>query len=212
MKKHKEALKCLEEGFKRAKNDWKICENLMYVALDCMDISKLIFAVTNLYLLEKHERIKPNIYYSLIKLYITGYPQYSDHSKKYYKDRIYDIFQRFTEKDGLTFEVWDLYIYLIQSVEIELNKITVEKDLQSIYEKQLDLRLKQARILLIPEWEKDEKVIDKMKEVIKKIKEEIVRNKEENFVKEVKTFVESIEGKIERYYKTKELDKILLNK
>jgi hypothetical protein len=212
MKKHKEALKCFEEGFKRSKNDWKICENLMYVALDCMDISKLLFAVTNLYLLEKHDRVKPNIYYALIKFYLSGYPQYSDHSKKYYRDRIYDIFFKFTEKDGITFEIWDLYIYLIQSVEVELNKVTDENELQGVYKTQMDLRLKQARTLMIPEWEKDERVIDRLKDVIKKIREEIVRTKNETYVKEVNTFVESVEAKIERYYKAKELDKILLSK
>jgi hypothetical protein len=209
LKKHKEALKCLEEAFKRSKNDWKICENFMYVALDCKDVSKLLHCMTSLYLLEQHQRIKPSIYYNLIKLYITGYPQFADHGKKYYKDRIYDIFQRFTEKDGINFEIWDLYIYLIQSVEIELNKVTDENELQVLYKKQMELRLKQTRTLMIPEWEKDERVIDKMKEVLAKIREEILRNKEDTYVKEVSTFVESVEAKIDRYYKTKEYEKEL---
>jgi hypothetical protein len=210
MKKNKEALRCFEEGFKRSKNDWKICENLMYAALDCHDISKLIFAVTNLYILEKHERIKPSINYSLIKLYLTGYPQFSDHSIKYYKDRIYDIFNKFTEKDGITFEIWDLYIYLIQSVEIEAQKQTDETKLQAIYKKQLDLRMKQTRTLMIPEWDKDEKVIDRLKEVLKKITEELTRLTDQTHIKEITTFVESVEAKIDKYFKVKEFDKMML--
>jgi hypothetical protein len=181
----------------------------MYVALDCNDISKLLFAITNLYILDKQERIKPSVYYSLIKLYINGYAQFSDHSKKYYKDRINEIFRMFTEKDGITFDIWDLYIYWIQTVELEMLKITDEKQLEEVYKKQMDLRLKQARTLMIPEWEKDERVIDKLKAVLAKIREEINRNKNETFVKEVKTFVETVEVKIDRYYKTKEYDNML---
>jgi DNA-binding transcriptional regulator GbsR (MarR family) len=78
-----------------------------------------------------------------------------------------------------------------------------------VYKKQMHLRLKQARTLMIPEWEKDERVIDKLKAVLAKIREEINRNKNETFVKEVKTFVETVEVKIDRYYKTKEYDNML---
>jgi hypothetical protein len=68
----------------------------------------------------------------------------------------------------------------------------------------MELRSKQIRTLLIPEWEKDEKVIDKLKEVIKKSREELKSITDEIYFKEVNTFIESVEAKIDRFYKIKE--------
>ena len=204
MGKHKEALKCLEEGFKLSKKDWRMCENIMYVSIDCKDISKLIFAINNLFILDKHDRLKPAIYFTLINFFIKGFSNLDDYMRKYYKERIYDIFNTFAEKDGINSEVWDLYIYFIQSVEIECNKLNNLDDIQNFYKKMIDLRMKQIRTHLIPEWEKDEKVIDKLKEVLKKIKEELKMITEEIFYKEKNSFIQSIETKIERYFKLKE--------
>jgi hypothetical protein len=194
----------LDEGFKRSKKDWRICENMMYVAIDCKDMTKLLFAINNLFLLDKSERVKPSIFYTVVTFYIKGYPNFNDHQKKYLKDRIYDIFKLFAEKDGISTEVWDLYIYFIQSVEIECFKVTDVNEVQILNKKMMELRLKQTRTLMIPEWEKDEKVIDKLKEVIKKSREELIRVTNEIYYKEVNTFIESVENKIDRFYKTKE--------
>ncbi len=176
----------------------------MYVAIDCKDISKLIYAINNLFILDKFERVKPGIFYTAVTFYIKGFTNFNDHQKKYLKDRIYDIFKLFAEKDGITLEVWDLYIYFIQSVEIECLKITDVNEIQGLYRKMMDLRLKQTRTLMIPEWDKDEKVIDKLKEVIKKCRDELTRITDDVYFKEVNTFIESVEAKIDRFYKVKE--------
>jgi tetratricopeptide (TPR) repeat protein len=215
MGKDKEALKCLEEGFKRSRTNWRICENLMLVAIDSKELNKLIYAINNLFNLDKYDRIKPSSFYALIQIFVNRIPELSEDRIVYFKTKIYDIFEKFSIKDGVTPEIWDLYAFYIEAVEVEVEKNKIsEEEKSGFYIAVMEVRLKQARGLMIKDtWEKDEQIIEKLQKCINKIKTEISRLKNENYEKEVKVFVNNVESKIERFYKVKEFDsQNLLNK
>jgi len=208
VKKLKEAIKCLEEGFKRNRS-WKICENLMYVSIDAKDLNKLIFAINNLFMLDQHDRLKPGVYYNLISLFLSSYPNLSQTQRDFFKNQIYNIFENFSIKDGATPEIWDLYALYIESVEIECVKNTIsEDDKQIIYRRICDLLLKQGRGLIIEEiWEKNDKMVERVSKLVEKLKKNLERVKDPIYKQEVNPFIQNISNKIDKFYKMKEFDK-----
>jgi uncharacterized protein YbcI len=206
--KLKEALKCLEEGFKRSRS-WKICENLMYVSIDAKDLTKLIFSINNIFLLEQHERIKPAVYYNLISIFLSSYPNTADIQRNFFKSQIYNIFENFSIKDGITPEIWDLYALFIESVEIHCVKDRITPEEKRLANKKIcEILLKQGRGLIIEDiWEKNEKVVERVAKVIEKLKKQLAQVNDEAYEKEVDAFVQNISNKVEKFYKIKEFEK-----
>lgn len=215
MNKGSEAIKCLEEGFKQSR-DWRICENLMMMAGAHNELLKMITAINQLFMMDKHDRIKPNVFYKLITMFLTNtYDKLIDTDPVQcmrYRDRIYDIFEKYSQKDGLNSEIWDLYALFIESVELEACKGKIsEQEKQTVYKRLTEIRLKQCRNIMIEDiWEKDEKMMEKIKSILEKINKEIKRISDENYIKELNHFVNNINGKIEKYYKTKEFNESLM--
>jgi hypothetical protein len=200
--KLKESLKCLDEGLKRQRNNWKICENLMYISIDAKNINKLIFAMNHLFFLDKFERIKPDAYYNLVSLFLKSEDEGVKSRLAYYKKKIYEIFENFANKDGLNAEIWSLYALFVESSEI--SEESTHEDKQKIYNYVLELRLKQARNLMIEEvWEKDEKLIERLKKVIDSIEKDIKRLSSQDKIIEIGSFVSNVNSKIDKFYKLK---------
>jgi tetratricopeptide (TPR) repeat protein len=200
--KLKESLKCLDEGLKRQRSNWKICENLMYISIDAKNINKLIFAMNHLFILDKLDRIKPEAYYNLVSLFLKSDDEGVKSRLDYYKNKINEIFENFANKDGLNAEVWSLYALFVESSE--LNEKSSEEQKQKIYKFVIELRLKQARNLMIEDvWEKDEKIIEKLKKVIESIESDLKRISSQEKVIEVGAFVGNVNSKIEKFYKLK---------
>jgi len=215
VKKNKEALKCLEEGFKKSRSNWKICENLIFLSIDCQDLNKLFFAISNMISLDKFDRLKPAIFYQMINLFVQKYNSLDSKMKESYIRRIYGVFDAFTIKDGVNVEIWDLYSGFIETVEFKLRKGQLsEEDVTKGYKKILEIRLKQCRnLMLLPEWEKSEKVIKLMENILKVMKEEVLKvTKDGDYKKEIETFVKGNEEKIEKFYKLQKIEREILGK
>ena len=56
---------------------WKICENLIYLSIDCEDLSKLFFGISSLISLDKLDKIKPAVYYQMINLFVQKYNSFT---------------------------------------------------------------------------------------------------------------------------------------
>ena len=175
--KQKEALRCLEEGFKRNRKNWKICENIMIISINCKNIGKLIFSIENLFSLKMQERVKPGVIAKLIEFFITN--TLSDHEIQYFRKKILQIFDTYTQLDGLKPEIWDLYCLFLEKVEIVMNKnISESKEKTASYYKQiLELRSKQIRNYFIDDWEKNESKFDIILDLCNKIENELIKFK-----------------------------------
>ena len=130
--KIKEAVKCLDQALKIGRNNWKICENLMHFAIQIKDLKKVIYCVNHLFSLDKFDRVKPDVFYNLTIIYISIFYNITAKQADYYKLKIYQIFEKFSIKDGVTPEVWDLYAFFIESAEIELLNMRKEMKLDNI--------------------------------------------------------------------------------
>jgi tetratricopeptide (TPR) repeat protein len=206
--KLKEAMKCLEQGLKRQRTNWKICENLLIISMDCKDLGKVIYCINHLFSLDKYDRVKPSAFYSLTTLFLTDFPSLSQNRIEYYKGKIYEIFEKFSMKDGVCAEIWDLYAIFVESAEIEINKTVSEEDKSEIFRAIVEIRLKQLRNLMIADlWEKEEKVIEKITKVLDKVKGDIVKVKKEDYRNEISAFINNIQAKIDKFYKMKEFEK-----
>lgn len=206
--KIKEALKCLDEGLKRQRSNWKICENLLQVSIDAKDLSKVIYCINHLFSLDKYENIKTPAFYALTTIFLSVYHTLPENRIDYYKGRIYDIFEKFSMKDGVCPEIWDLYALFVESAEIEINKSVTEQEKSEFYKAIVEIRLKQLRSLMIADlWEKEEKVIERISKVLVKVKKDLEKTKLEEYKTEVSGFVNNIQAKIEKFYKLKEFEK-----
>jgi len=209
MKKNREALKALEEAHKCSRNNWRILENLIYAAIECEDIQKIINGIRELFELEKQNIVTPNMFYKLITILLSKYDRLEKRQIEYFKEKIYLIFENFSMKDGTTPEIWDLYIFFIECSEIKLNtQKNDDADIQKFYQAMIEIRLKQIRNFMIKDlWEKDGKCIEKISTLIIKLKNEILKVKENSYVAEVNNFIETIQGKIDKYFKLREFEK-----
>lgn len=211
--KNREALKALEESQKCGRRNWQTIENLIYVAIDCQEIQKIINGINDLFDLDKNDRVTPNIFYKLITLLLSKYHTLEKRQIEFFKDKLYQIFERFSMKDGTTPEIWDLYIFFIESTEIKLNSsILDDDDVQKFYQAMIEIRLKQIRNYMILDlWEKDEKSIDKISKLIQKLKSESEKIKDTTYLNEINNFIETTQAKIDKYHKLKDFEKNNLN-
>ncbi len=205
MKKNREALKAFEEAHKLSRNNWKMIENLIYAAIECEDIQQIINGIRNLFELEKQELATPNMFYRLITILISKYDKLEKRQIEYFKEKIYLLFENFSMKDGTTPEIWDLYIFFIDTTEVKLNtQKNEEKDVQKFYQAMIEIRLKQIRNYMIKDlWEKDEKSIEKIGSLLIKLRTEILKIREKSYVNEVSNFIETIQAKIDKFNKIK---------
>ena len=83
----------------------------------------------------------------MTKFYIENYKKFSDHDREYLKKRIYDLFEKYGEVDGLRPEVWDLYANFYQEIELKNEKDNNEKikELKFLVE----LRNKEIRTIMV---------------------------------------------------------------
>ena len=209
MGKNREALKAIEEAHKISRRNFQIIENLIHFAIDCEDIQKIIGGMNDLFYMEKQERVTPYMFYKLITIVLNKYSKLDSRQIEYYKDKIYLIFDKFSMTSGTTPEIWDLYIFFIDSTELKLNKhILVEEDIQKFYQAMMEIRLKQTRNYMIMDvWEKDEKLITNISLILVKIKTELERITDKDYKEEVNNFVDTIQTKIDKFYKQKEFKK-----
>ena len=192
-KKYKEAIKCFEEGFARGRNSWRLLDNLAFVAVESKEITKLIFAMENFYLIKEGDKLKPGYFYYLTKLYLVSYTTYTDHDREYFKKKIYQLFNQFGEADGLKAEVWDLYANFIE--EVEINR--VKEDPNKVYKEIIEIRLKELRSLMLKDWEKDAKLRDILKTVVASMRAVIAKiTNDEMYIKDKTFFLNSIDNKI----------------
>jgi hypothetical protein len=158
--------------------------------------------MNHLFFLDKFERIKPDAYYNLVSLFLKSEDEGVKSRLAYYKKKIYEIFENFANKDGLNAEIWSLYALFVESSEI--SEESTHEDKQKIYNYVLELRLKQARNLMIEEvWEKDEKLIERLKKVIDSIEKDIKRLSSQDKIIEIGSFVSNVNSKIDKFYKLK---------
>jgi hypothetical protein len=208
MGKLKESLKCLEEGYKRSRS-WKICENIMYVAIEAKELNKLIIAINNMYRAEQCERIRPTVFRDMISLFLSAYSTLDQNQIKYFKSQIYNIFETFSASDGTTPEIWNLYALFAESVEILCvkNSITQEEE-EKVLKGLVELSLKQGRCLMREDiWEKTESMVEKVSVVVKQIEEYLTRIKDEDYKQEINVFTKNVIAKIEKFHKLKEINK-----
>jgi len=209
LKKNREALKAYEEAHKCSRKNWRVLENLISAAIDCEDIQKIINGIRDLFELDKNDVVTPNIFYRMITILLSKYDTLDTRQIEYFKEKIYLIFENFSMKDGTTPEIWDLYIFFIESTEIKLNMQKVdEADVQKFYQAMIEIRLKQIRnYMIIDLWEKDEKCVDKISSLLSKLKNELLIIKDKASVDEINNFIDTTHAKVEKFYKIKEFEK-----
>lgn len=209
LNKNREALKAFEEAHKCSRKNWRVLENLIYAAIECQDIQKIINGIRDLFELDKNDVVTPNMFYKLITILLSQYDKLEKRQIEYFKERIYVIFENFSMKDGTTPEIWDLYIFFIECTEIKLNTQKIEEaDVQKFYQAMIEIRLKQIRNYMIKDlWEKEERSVEKIASLLAKLKNEILKVKEKTYVDEVNNFIETTQAKVEKYYKLKEFEK-----
>ena len=115
-------MKAMEEGYKLSRTNWRMLERMIYIAIDIEDIQKIISGINSLFDLDKNDKVTPHMFYKLITLLLLKYDKIGKRQVEYYKENIYLIFEKFSMKNGTTPEIWDLYIFFIDSLEIKLNK------------------------------------------------------------------------------------------
>jgi tetratricopeptide (TPR) repeat protein len=206
LKKFKQAIKCFEEGYLRSNKNWKILDNLIYVSIESKDINKIIFCLEQFYYIDQYQQIKISYFYYLTKIYLENLKNYNERDKIYLKEKIYNLFFKFSEVDGLKPEIWDLYALFIQENEIINNNNEGKND--KIYEKIVDVRLKEIRTLMLKniEWEKDDKIKNILCDIIKNIR--LILSKiilDNDFVSDKKMFINGIEEKINNANKKNEI-------
>ena len=204
LKKFKQAIKCFEEGYLRSNKNWKILDNLIYVSIECKDINKIIFSLEQFYFIDQYQQIKVGYFYYLTKIYLENLKSYNERDKVYLKEKIYGLFFKFSEVDGLKPEIWDLYALFIEENEIKNNNNEGKND--NIYEKIVDVRLKEIRTLMLKniEWEKDDKIKNILSDIIKNIR--LILGKiilDKDFINDKKMFIDGIEEKINNANKKK---------
>lgn len=196
IKKYREAIKCFEEGFNKSRKNWKLLDNLVFVSVECKEISKVVFALEQFYFLGQGDKIKPGYFFYLTQIYLNNINNYSDHDREFYKNKILRLYEEFSNTDGLKAEVWDLYANFIEEMEIKGKNKTTE-EICGTYKKIVELRLKEMRTLMLNEWEKNEKVREIIKGVSKAARTVIEKiTNDTNYKNDKIMFINSIESKI----------------
>ena len=209
LKKFREAEKCVEQGYFKTKNSWRMLDNLIYCCVENKNLSKLIFALNEYYLIGHGDKIKNSYFLIMTKFYMENYKKYTDHDREYLKKRIYDLFEKFGDVDGLRPEIWDLYANIYQEIELG-NKTDVNKIIKG-YKFLVELRNKEIRTIMVKNinWEKDDKVKDVLSSIINAIRK-LVENlekvydenknikKDQDLINDKIFYVNGIENKIKK--------------
>jgi tetratricopeptide (TPR) repeat protein len=208
LNKFKEAEKCLEQGYFKSKGSWRMLDNLIYVCVENKNLSKILFAMNEYYLNDQSDKVKNTYFLIATKFYLENYKKYTEHDREYLKNKIYGLFEKFGEVDGLRPEIWDLYANFFQ--ELELNKKDVNEIIKG-YKFLVELRIKEIRTIMVKnlEWENDNKVKDVLSNVvniIRKLVENIEKIYDENkdikkdgdYIKDKIFYVNGIENKIKK--------------
>ena len=208
LNKFKEAEKCLEQGYFKSKGSWRMLDNLVYVCIENKNLSKILFAINEYYMNEQGDKIK-NLYFLVAtKLYLENYKKYTEHDREYLKNKIYNLFEKYGEVDGLRPEIWDLYANFYQ--ELELKKSNID-DLIKGFKFLIELRIKEIRTIMVKNinWEKDNKVKDVLSNItniIRKLVENIEKiyddnkdmKKDNDYINDKIFYVNGIENKIKK--------------
>ena len=202
----------------------------MLISLDSGELNKAISAMNSLYALDKWERVGPREIYKLIKEFLSKYSNMAEYQIKYFKDKIYGLFDIFTRKDGINPDMWDLYAFFIESLEInvdkltnkdnkEINKETTNNDIiitkenetrsDKYYKQIVDIRLKQCRSLTIPEWDKDDKQVELLLKALSKLEKDLEKIEDKSFLEDKKIYLVTSREKIDKIRKKKELEQKL---
>ena len=198
LKKFKQAIKCFEEGFSRSRKNWKILDNLIYVSIQCKELSKIIFSLEQLYLNDQYQQIKVGYFYYLTTIYLEKFNSYTERDKNYYKEKIYALFNKFSEVDGLKPEIWDLFALFVEENEVKKKNNNIKEN-DKIYESIVEIRLKEIRTLMLKniEWENDDTIKNLLTVIIKNVRlllEKIVEDKD--YISDKTMFIKGIEEKI----------------
>ena len=216
LNKFKEAEKCLEQGYFKSRGSWRMLDNLIYVCVENKNLSKILFAMNEYYLNDQGDKIKNSYFLIATKFYLEFYKNYSEHDREYLKNKLYGLFEKYSEVDGLRPEIWDLYANFYQ--ELELKKENKEEEIKG-YKFLIELRIKEIRTIMVKNlnWEKDDKVKDVLSNVtniIRKMVENIDKiynennniKKDENYIKDKIFYVNGIENKIKKSNEEKDKD------
>ena len=208
LNKFKEAEKCLEQGYFKSRGSWRMLDNLIYVCVENKNLSKILFAMNEYYLNEQGDKIKNSYFLIATKFYLEFYKKYSEHDREYLKNKLYSLFDKYSEVDGLRPEIWDLYANFYQ--ELELKKGNPAEEIKG-YKFLVELRIKEIRTIMVQnlEWEKDNKakdVLSNVTNIIRKMVENIGKiydenkeiKKDDNYVKDKIFYVNGIENKIKK--------------
>ena len=145
----------------------------------------------------------------MTKFYMENYKKYTEHDREYLKKRIYDLFEKFGDVDGLRPEIWDLYANIYQ--EIELGNKTDVNEIIKGYKFLVELRNKEIRTIMVKNinWEKEDKVKDVLSSIINAIRK-LVENlekvydenknikKDQDFINDKIFYINGIENKIKK--------------
>ena len=218
LNKFKEAEKCLEQAYFKSKGSWRMLDNLIYVCVENKNLSKIIFAMNEYYLNDQGDKIKNSYFLIATKLYLQYYKTYTEHDREYLKNKIYGLFDKYSEVDGLRPEIWDLYANFYQ--ELELIKKDKNEEIKG-YKFLVELRIKEIRTIMVKNinWEKDDKVKDVLSNVINiigKLVENIQKiyeenndiKKDEDYIKDKLFYINGIENKIKKSNEEKDNIKI----
>ena len=219
LNKFREAEKCLEQGYFKTKNSWRMLDNLVYVSIENKNLNKILFALNEYYSIGHGDKIKNAYFLFATKLYIENFKNYSDHDREYLKNKIFDTFEKYGDMDGLRPEIWDLYANFFQ--EIEMKYKTDKKDKIKCYKYLIELRIKEIRTIMVKNinWEKDDKVKDVLSNIIVVINQ-LIENiqkiynenkdmeKDNDYINDKIFYVNGIENKIKKSNEDKNNNKI----
>ena len=214
LNKFKEAEKCLEEGYYKSKNNWRMLDNLIYASIENKNLNKILFALNEYYFIGHGDKIKNSYFLFATKFFIENYTNFSQHDKEYLKNKIYSIFEKYAESDGLRPEIWDLYANFYQ--EIEMKKIMDKKEGIKGYQYLIELRMKEIRTIMVKNinWEKDIQVKDVLGNIIniiRKFVENIQKlydenkdiEKDNNYINDKIFYINGIENQIKKSIENK---------
>ena len=219
LNKFREAEKCLEEGYFKTKNSWRMLDNLVYVSIENKNLNKILFALNEYYSIGHGDKIKNAYFLFATKLYMENFKNYSDHDREYLKKKLFDTFEKYGDMDGLRPEIWDLYANFFQ--EIEMKYKIDKKDKIKCYKYLIELRIKEIRTIMVKNinWEKDDKVKDVLSNIIIVINQ-LIENiqkiynenkdmeKDNDYINDKIFYVNGIEDKIKKSNEDKNNNKM----
>jgi Tfp pilus assembly protein PilF len=220
LNKFKEAEKCLEEGYFKSKNNWRMLDNLVYVSIENKNLSKILFAINEYYSIGHEDKIKNSYFLFATKLYMENFKKYSEHDREYLKNKIFDLFERYGDKDGLRPEIWDLYANFF--MEIEMKYKIDKKEKIKCYKFLIELRIKEIRTITVKNINWDDKVKDVLSNIIVVIKKlvETIQNiynenkdleKESDYINDKIFYINGIEDKIKKSNEEKDSNNLQPN-